>query len=142
MLEKDIENMLESLGLTLYDIASVRENGETIYRIAVKHPEGVTMEHVVEATKLLSPLLDLEPPVKGEYRLEVTSPGIERKLSKQRHFERSTGELVAVTLQDKTKIRGKLIDVNDGILRIETDAGEQLTCKLGDIAKAKTYFEW
>ena len=91
-LEHDIKTMVESLGLSLYDTAITSENGETIYRVSVNASGGVSMDQVVEATRLISPLLDVTPPVSGEYRLEVGSPGIERKLSKLSHFENSLGE--------------------------------------------------
>ena len=79
-LENDIRKLVESIGLKLYDTTTVSENGETIYRVSVVSDEGITLDRCVEATHLLSPLLDVTPPVSGEYRLEVSSPGIERKL--------------------------------------------------------------
>ena len=81
-LESDIKSVIESLGLRLYDISTLSEHEETIYRVNISSPKegGVSMDEVVEVTKLISPLLDVTPPVRGEYRLEVSSPGIERKL--------------------------------------------------------------
>ncbi len=140
-LEHDIKTMVESIGLTLYDTELVTENGETIYRVNVKGEGGTTLDQCVEATKLLSPLLDVTPPVSGEYRLEVSSPGIERRLKTPEHFRLSVGEKVKLTLKDKTKLRGTLQAAEDGNIIVETDEGEQ-TVDFGDIVKAATYFEW
>lgn len=141
-LETDIRHLVESIGLKLYDTSVVSENGETIYRVSVVGEGGTSMDQCVEATKLISPLLDVTPPVQGEYRLEVSSPGIERKLKTLEHFRFSVGEKVKITLQDKTKLRGGLKRVDDdGTVVLETEEGEQQIA-FDDIVKAATYFEW
>ena len=141
-LETDIKNLVESIGLHLYDTSIVTENSETIYRVNVIGEGGTTMDQCVEATKLISPMLDVTPPVQGEYRLEVSSPGVERKLKTLEHFHYSVGEKVKLTLQDKTKLRGELKSVGeDGILAIETEAGTE-TVPFDSVVKAATYFEW
>lgn len=140
-LETDIRALVESIGLNLYDTAVVTENGQTIYRVTVLGKEGTSMDQCVEATKLISPLLDVTPPVQGEYRLEVSSPGIEHKLKTPEHFRYSIGEKVTMTLLDKTKLRGELKSVADGKITLMTEEGE---CEVAfdDIVKASTYFEW
>ena len=142
-LETDIKSMVESLGLRLYDITTLSENEETIYRVNISSPKegGVTMDQVVTVTKLISPLLDVTPPVRGEYRLEVSSPGIERKLKNLTHFECSLGEKVRVQTLDKTKIQGTLKSVDGEMITIETEEGEKCI-PFSDISKASTYFEW
>ncbi|MBN2896523.1 MAG: ribosome maturation factor RimP [Campylobacterales bacterium] len=143
-LEHDIETMLGSIGLSLYDTSLHSEFGETIYRISVtcKEGAGVSMDKVVEATKLISPMLDVTPPLSGEYRLEVSSPGIERKLTTLSHFAKSIGEKVQVSLKDKTKLQGLLISVEGERISIEDEAAGVLTIDFDQISKAKTYFEW
>jgi len=142
-LESDIKSMVESLGLRLYDISTLSEHEETIYRVNISSPKvgGVTMDQIVEVTKLISPLLDVTPPVRGEYRLEVSSPGIERKLRTLNHYECSIGEKVRLQTLDKRKIKGVLKSVENEEITVETEEGEEkLAYK--DIAKASTYFEW
>lgn len=140
-LEKDIGSLVESIGLHLYDASIVSENGETIYRVQVVSEGGTTLDQCVEATKLISPLLDVTPPVQGEYRLEVSSPGIERKLKTLQHFSYSVGEKVKLTLQDKTKLRGELKSVEGGTISVETEEGTREVA-FDDIVKASTYYEW
>ena len=118
-LEKDVKSMVESIGLTLYDTSVVSENDETIYRVNVMSKDGVSMDMCVEATKLLSPLLDVTPPVSGEYRLEVSSPGIERKLKTLSHFQHSIGEKVKITTVDQLKIRGVVLGVEGDVITVD-----------------------
>lgn len=141
-LENDIRKLVESIGLKLYDTAVVSENGETIYRVSVTSPDGVSLDNCVEATHLISPLLDVTPPVSGHYRLEVSSPGIERKLKTLQHFENSVGEKVSVTTMDKVKYRGELLRVEGETVIIDEEAMGELSIPFGEISKAKTYFEW
>lgn len=140
-LEQDIKNLVESIGLHVYDTAIVSENGETIYRINVVREGGTSLDQCVEATRLLSPMLDVTPPVQGEYRLEVSSPGIERKLRTLEHFRFSVGEKVKMTLQDKSKIRGALKAVDGDTITLETDEGIR-DVRFDSVVKAATYFEW
>ncbi|MEE8587706.1 MAG: ribosome maturation factor RimP [Sulfurimonadaceae bacterium] len=142
-LESDIKSMVESLELRVYDIATVTEHEETIYRVNIISPttEGVTMDQVVQVTKMISPLLDVTAPVRGDYRLEVSSPGIERKLKSLMHFECAIGEKLRVqTLEDK-KLRGTLKSVEGNKITLDTEEGEK-SFAYGDVIKASTYFEW
>ena len=140
-LETDIRKMVESIGLSLYDTAILNENEHTIFRVSVTAPGGVSLDQCVEATHLISPLLDVTPPVGGEYRLEVSSPGIERKLKTLDHFAQSIGEKVALSTIDKQKYEGELLGVENDEILLKTAEGEQRV-PFRSISKAKTYFEW
>ena len=142
-LESDIKSVIESTGLKLYDAVITNENGETIYRISIQDPaaKGVSLDRCVEITHLISPLLDVTPPVSGEYRLEVGTPGIERKLTKLENFENSLGEKVSVTIKGKEKFQGVLKAVKENNLFIDVD-GQEVQIAFSDITKARTYFEW
>lgn len=147
-LQSDINSLVESVDLELYDTSIVSENDETIYRISVVSKnivdgkrESVSLDKYVELTHLISPLLDVTPPVSGEYRLEVGSPGIERKLTTLSHYLKSIGEKVSLVTSEKEKIRGVLAKVQDSKIFIDVD-GEKIEVDFSDITKAKTYFEW
>ncbi len=141
-LENDIKILVESIGLQFYDAVIVSENDETIYRISVTSPDGVSLDKCVQATHLISPLLDVTPPVSGEYRLEVSSPGIERKLKTLEHFQSSVGEKVMITTISKEKYRGELLRVEDENIIVNDGEVGETSVPFGDISKAKTYFEW
>ncbi len=142
-LESDIKSIVESVGLMLYDTVITSENGETIYRVSVKDPhnQGVNMDRCVEITHLISPLLDVTPPVSGEYRLEVGTPGIERKLVKLDNFVNSIGENVSITTRAKEKLKGVLKGVQDETLYLKIE-NEEVVVPFNDVVKARTYFEW
>ncbi|MDH5465600.1 MAG: ribosome maturation factor RimP [Thiovulaceae bacterium] len=140
-LEQDIEAMVRSQGLTLYDTSITSHNGDTIFEVLVTSPTGASLDQCAEISKLLSPLLDVTPPVKDEYRLEVGTPGIERKLKTIEHFQKSIGELVKVTLINGEHAKGKLLSVEGDALTIDDENGE-VTLPYSEVLKARTYFEW
>ena len=147
-LESDINSLVKSVNLELYDTTVVSENDETIYRISVMSPEmedgkrkGVSLDTCVELTHMISPLLDVTPPVSGDYRLEVGTAGIERKLSNIGNFKKSIGEKVSILHSGKEKLRGVLINVDGSKITVATDE-ESVTIEYNDVIKAKTYFEW
>ncbi len=147
-LESDIESFVKSLDLELYDISTVSEFDETIYRISVVSTEikdgkrkPVSLDTCAELSRLISPLLDVTPPVSGDYRLEVSSPGIERKLKNLHQYELSIGENVQLGFAGRDKLKGKLVGVEDSKITVLVDGREEIV-DFGEISKAKTYFEW
>ncbi|NOQ29614.1 MAG: ribosome maturation factor RimP [Helicobacteraceae bacterium] len=140
-LNEDIKNMVESLDLVLYDIVTTNENADTIFRVSVLDEGGVSLDKCAQLTHLISPLLDVTPPVSGDYRLEVSSPGIERLLKTQNHFLKSIGDKIKVTLIDKRKLQGEILSVKGNTITLKTEETEE-NIELSEINKAKTYFEW
>ena len=141
--KETLENLLKDCGVKLYDTELVTENDHKIYRVYITSEEPVTLNKCTEVTKILSPIFDLEPPVSGEYFLEVSSPGIDRQLKSINHFKHSIGDLVKIKLDDGTKLKAKILSVdNDTIKLYDKGAKEEKEISFGDINKAKTYFEW
>jgi ribosome maturation factor RimP len=136
-LKEVIKNIVEDNGCELYDIELTEEGGHKYYRVYITKPGGVSLNDCAAINNLISPIFDIEDPVDGKYFLEVSSPGIERKLTKPEHFEKSIGENVKVTLNDGTKIKGQLKSFVDN----EAEIGKEKV-KFDDIKKAKTYIEW
>lgn len=141
-LESDIKKMVQSVGLGLYDIGIVNENENTIYRVSVTAPGGVSLDQCANLSHLISPLLDITPPVSGDYRLEVSSPGIERRLKSVEHFIQSVGEKVSLSTIEKEKIEGVLTAADSENITVETKENGVVTVPFRSISKAKTYFEW
>ncbi len=141
-LESDIKKMVQSVGLGLYDIGIVNENENTIYRVSVTAPGGVSLDQCANLSHLISPLLDITAPVSGDYRLEVSSPGIERRLKSADHFIQSIGEKVSLSTLEKEKIEGELINATTEEITVQTKENGLVTIPFRSISKAKTYFEW
>jgi ribosome maturation factor RimP len=140
--------MIKSVDLELYDAVIVNEGDDTIYRVSVISTEvedgkrkGVSLDTCVELTHLISPLLDVTPPVSGDYRLEVGTAGIERKLVNIGHFKKSIGEKVSLVHSGKEKLRGVLVKVEGSKIFVQSE-DETVEVEFNDISKAKTYFEW
>lgn len=137
----NIEKVVESLGASLYDIEVVSEFDETIFRIMITKQGGVNLDDCAQISRELSPFLDVNPPMENEYRLEVSSPGIERKLMNPKHFIQSIGEKVKLKIADVGQIIGLLKDANEKEIVIEVN-DEIKTFTYTQINKARTYFEW
>ena len=138
-----LANLLKDCGVAIYDTETITENEKKIFRIYITAKESVTLDKCTEVTKIISPIIDLDPPFKGEYFLEVSSPGIDRKLTTLQHFKLSIGDLVKLKLEDGRKFKAKILDVKDqDIYLYDKSEKTEITIALGDINKAKTYFEW
>ncbi|MBZ7934746.1 ribosome maturation factor RimP [Campylobacter molothri] len=145
----NLEALCKEANLELYDSELVSENGKKIYRIYVMNPlnekgerVGINLDDCARLSEILSPIFDVEPPVSGEYFLEVSSCGLERKLGKIEHFEKSINELVKITTNEKEKIEAKILSVENGNINLQTLDNEKITLKFSDIKKAKTFVQW
>ncbi len=136
-LKEVIKNIVEDNGCELYDIEQTEEGDNKFYRVYITKPGGVTLNDCAAINNLLSPIFDIEDPVDGKYFLEVSSPGVERKLTKKEHFEKSIGENVKVTTTDGKKIKGQLKSFDGEVAEIGKEK-----VKFDDIKKAKTYVDW
>ncbi|CAM4116027.1 ribosome maturation factor RimP [Campylobacter armoricus] len=139
----NLEALCKEVRLSFYDDELVSENGRKIYRIYVQKEGGVRLDDCAKLSEILSPIFDVEPPVNGEYFLEVSSCGLERKLSKLDHFAKSINELVKITTNEKEKIEAKIIAVDDENITLENlETQEKTTINFSDIRKAKTFIQW
>jgi len=140
-LETQIAKIIEANGAALYDTEVVTEFDETIYRVLVTKVGGVNLDLCATISHELSPFLDVHPPMSQAYRLEISSPGIERKLVKPVHFKNALGEKVKLKLGAGDKVKGTLISAdNDGIV-VETKQGEE-GFVYSELNTCKTYFDW
>lgn len=135
----DLDALAKECGLEFYDDEIVNENGINIYRVYVcKKNSSPSLDECAKFSNLISPILDVKPPLNGAYTLEVSSPGLERKLKKIEHFKKSIGELVRIKTIDNEKIEGTILEVspNDDI-KIDDNI-----IKFSDIKSAKIFINW
>lgn len=138
-----INNIVKECGVTLYDTEIVSEGGRKIFRVFILGDGGVSLDKCSEVSRILSPLFDLTPPVDGEYILEVSSPGIERKLTKLFHYQNSINELVKIKHSELGKLKGRILSVNKDSFTIKNKENkEELELNYADIITAKTYYLW
>lgn len=131
---------VERLGYELADL-EVRLGGKSgLIRLFIDKPEGIGLEDCEKVSRAVSALLDVEDPVPGNYYLEVSSPGLDRKLRKVEHFQRFIGQIVNVKLRfpldGRRRFRGKLLSADDENIVVEVD-GESYSLALTTIDTAR-----
>lgn len=137
----DLSSLIEQCGVKFYGVETQSLPSKTIYRIFITKDGGVNLEDCEKVSKLLSPIFDVEPPVGGDWILEVSSPGLERRLTSIENFANSINELVKITSKNNENLSGKILNVKDDEITLQTQNGETII-NFNDIKKAKTYIEW
>lgn len=140
-LEESIEIAVKGCDAQLYDIVTTKEHSRNILRIYVTVPGGISLDKCAEISRMISPILDIEEPMNGIYNLEVSSPGIERKLKKTQHYKASIGENIRVKDYNKDIVKGKLSYADDSEIKVTTEHGEEII-SYDEISAASTYYEW
>jgi ribosome maturation factor RimP len=106
--------------------------------------DDVNVDRLAEISRGLSRLLDNEADLRDSYQLEVTSPGLERKLRRPAHYLKSLGREVAVKVsqgETRTTLRGVLADAGEENFTIDTE-GDSQTVSYEDVLTARTVFRW
>jgi ribosome maturation factor RimP len=132
-----VEPILADQGLECFDVEY--SGGRLV--VMADRPGGVDLDALTDATRAISAALDQADPVPGHYVLEVSSPGLERRLRTPEHFRRFVGTTVSVKLvpaaDEPRRLKGRLDDVTDAGITVD---GRAIT--FADIDRAHTVFEW
>jgi ribosome maturation factor RimP len=120
-----LEPTVERMGYELSDLELRLGGRDGVVRVFIDRPGGVGLADCEAVSRQLSALLDVEDPLPGHYVLEVSSPGLDRKLTKPAHFRRFVGEDVRVRLrapvEGRRNFRGTLKSVEGGDIAVEVD---------------------
>ena len=137
-----IEHELASLGFECIEVTFAVESGRRILRVTLDAPGGVLLEQCAQASRALAPLLDSCADLPAGYYLEVSSPGINRPLTKPEHFRRFRGEPAKLRLREAVdggaSVTGVLGALEGDVLCVETTQGER-RIPLAQIAKARLH---
>jgi ribosome maturation factor RimP len=140
-----LEPYVAAEGIEFDDLEILGQGPGTLVRVTVDAETPVDVDHIAALSRGLARLLDEEDPVTGPYTLEVSSPGLERKLRVPRHYEKSLGREIRVRTRrpvaDASQHRGVLAKVDDGGFCIEVD-GVERRIAFDDVASARTVFTW
>jgi ribosome maturation factor RimP len=141
------ERVAATEGIEIVDVELKGGGKARVLRISIDKPAGVTHQDCESISQQVGAILDTEDVVPGaSYTLEVSSPGVERKLVKPRDFERFTGSQIKVTLIEPVAGRahweGKLAGFSGGIVTVEPEQGEPVRFDLNQLKKANLKFEW
>ncbi|MCP5093634.1 MAG: ribosome maturation factor RimP [Gammaproteobacteria bacterium] len=135
-----LEPTVERLGYELADL-EVRLGGKGgLVRVFIDKADGIALDDCEAVSRAISALLDVEDPLPGNYSLEVSSPGLDRKLTKSEHFQRFMGEIVKVKMrfpvEGRRRFRGKLLSMDENNIVVEVD-GESHSLALAAIDTAR-----
>ena len=135
--------IVEGLGLSLWDVRYVKEGADWFLRVYIDKPEGVDITDCEKVSRAINDPLDELDPIESAYCLEVCSPGIERELVRDEHFEQFIGADIMVKMLRPVEGIGKefagvLTDYNGGEVTITDHSGEnQITINKKDAAWIK-----
>ena len=143
--EQLVKDPIEKLGYSLYDVEYVKEGPEYYLRIYIDKESGIDLNDCEKVSNEINEILDKADYIKEQYFLEVSSPGIERKLRKDKHLEQNISKNVEIKLfkkdnNGKKEYTGKLKTFNQEEIIIETD--KEITIERKNIAQIKTIYEW
>ncbi len=129
-----------ALGYELVGAEYLPQGKHSILRVYIDSDQGVSVDDCARASHQISGVLDIEDPIKGEYVLEVSSPGLDRPLFNLTQFECFTGKRVRLLLgiprEGRRKMSGRLGGVRDGKVVLEME-GEEILLAPEEIDKAR-----
>ena len=144
MTSEELKNLLEpsveALGYELIEL-ELRTGGRNgLMRLFIDAPDGIGLDDCEAVSRQVSTVLDVEDPIPGNYNLEVSSPGLDRALTKPAHFQRFTGEDVRIKLRTpvdgRRNFRGALRAADEDSIEVEVD-GQSHTLAIAAIASAR-----
>ena len=147
LVEEKVRNLvkpvIEGMGFRLFDVEFKPERG-WVLRIIADKEGGITIKDCEDISKKISALLDVEDIIPFSYFLEVSSPGLDRELTKPEHYEFFKGRLARLILRTPVngmrEIVGRIEGVSNGIVVIKTEKGETFHVPLSYIARGRLEF--
>ena len=143
-----LEPIVEAQQMELYDIELLTEYGRTVLRLYIEKEGGVTLDDCEQVNYAVEPALDADDPIPGAYVLEVSSPGIERKLVKDAHYHNNIGKLVEVKLhkplsaeEKQKKFRGILLGLEEDAVVVSNEKNEERKLPRENLAVCRIVYE-
>jgi ribosome maturation factor RimP len=141
------ERVATSEGLEVVDVQLLGGGAHRTLRVFIDKPEGVSLGDCELVSQQVGTILDVEDVIPGgRYTLEVSSPGVERRLSRPSDFERFVGQKVKIILREPVDERRQWIGIlqsfTDGIITLEPVSGDTVRFPLAQVEKANLKYEW
>ncbi|QXM06108.1 ribosome maturation factor RimP [Crassaminicella indica] len=141
IVEELVVAFVEENELELVDVEFVKEGQNWFLRVYIDKPGGVTIDDCQYVSEYISEKLDELDPIEQNYYLEVSSPGLDRPLKKDKDFEKYKGRMVEVNLYQaldgKKRIEGVLAGLKDGFIVLEMDKDGELKIPREKVSKVK-----
>lgn len=139
------EPVVNGMGYDLIEIEHFPNPKHGVLRLYIDKEDGITIDDCSQVSRQISALIDVEDPVRGQFNLEVSSPGMDRPLRKLRDFQRFCGSKVklktTVPLEGQRNFSGRLLEADEEKLVIETET-EEITLPMTAIEKARIVSEF
>lgn len=134
-----IKDAVAAEGVGLWDVRFLKEGASWYLRVFIDKPEGISIDDCTNVSHAIDPIIDEADPIDVSYYLEVCSPGIERELTRRRHYEESVGKPVRLKLykayDGKKELTGTLENVGEDSVTLNTGT-DVLTVEFKNISKA------
>jgi len=140
-LDSKIAKIVEANDAQFYDTEMATEGDNSIFRVFITKDGGVSLELCALISNELSPFLDVNPPMGDKYFLEVSSPGLERKLTKPTHFQNAIGEKIKFKVIGVDKFKGTIKSADDKSVTVSIE-DEDVVYPYSDLGTVKTYIDW
>jgi ribosome maturation factor RimP len=144
--EEVAERLAQADGIEIVEVELKGTGRNQLLRIFIDKPGGVTHGDCERVSQRVGEALDGEDIVPGHYTLEVSSPGIERKLKKKNDFLRFQGQkakLVYREIEGKNRfVEGTLAGTEDSLVLVDVGDGERIQIPFDSIERANLKFEW
>ena len=146
-IEEIAERVARSEGIEVVEVELKGGGQHRFVRISIDKPDGVTHGDCENISQQVGTILDVEDVIPGGgYTLEVSSPGVERKLLRPKDYERFQGKKAKIVLQEPLEGQrtweGILAGLADGLIGLETAPGKTLRFPFERVEKANLKFEW
>ena len=141
----------DSEGIEIVEVDLKGSGRQQLLRLVIDKPAGVTHGDCELITRQVGTILDVEDPITGTYEMEVSSPGVERKLRTWQDWERFTGQPVKVVLRqplvnaegkEHTHFQGAIASAVEQKITLDLPDGKQINFQFDQIDRAHLKFEW
>ena len=141
-----LEPIINKIGYEVYDVIYEKEAKDYYLRIFIDKPEGIDINDCEKVNDAINEPLDEADYIKEQYFLEVSSPGIERTLRKEKHFQSQLGKKIIIKLfkpeNKKKELIGILEEYNENSNLVLSVEDTNYIIDLKNIALARTVFDW
>jgi ribosome maturation factor RimP len=138
-----LEPTINALGLQVWGVEHISQGRYSVLRVYIDSANGISIEDCEKVSRQVSAILDVEDPIAGEYNLEVSSPGADRRLFTLEQFEEFTGSEVDLRLktplEGRRKFKGQLASVTGDKISLLVE-GSEYQCPFEAIEKAHIVF--
>jgi ribosome maturation factor RimP len=145
-IEEAAQRVTLAEGLELVEVEVKGEGGSRLVRISIDKPEGVTHADCQLVSDKVGEILEADDAIPGHYTLEVSSPGVERKLLKPQDYQRFQGKKAKISIREaingKHTFEGTLAGFADNVISLETEPGTTQQFRFDQVKKANLKFEW